>query len=606
MIGRRDACWAALAAAFMAALLFPALVDPGRAVANFGDFYGYHAPLHHLAASRVAAGQLPFWNPYVFSGLPHLADPQAGLFYPPAALARLFPVCWAFTVLSLGHLALAFVGAQVLARRLDVGPASAAALGAAFALSPFTAGRLLQGVPTLLFALAWVPWCWLALRERRAWLLAGTWALQGLSGHPQFAAVNALAMAAWAAGEPRGRGRAFLLAGAGAAALASLQGVPAAELLSRSSRRGLPEAFSAAYSMPPRALATLFTPFAFGDPREGTFSGVPSEWFEEYALNLGGAPLAVAAAGAAAVPAARAAFALAAAGAGLAVGAHAPWWPLWKDGPLAALSRVPARFGLWTFWGLWLAAALGWARFSRSPARTARLVTGLLALVTLAQQGRTGASLLGVEDAAPYLAPNRAVAEGLGGRLERVMTSPDLPNANKAMMYRMMNVNGYAAYYPSRQAAYALAAEGRPAADPSRLYLATPEAPGVRALGVAAVLPGPGGAPFARVAGAAALARIPGGSAAVSSARPESWSVVGVGPGPLTLAVPEYPGWEAWVNGKPAALRLGEGLFLETDVPSGGFRADFRYEPSGWIFLCVAGVVAWTVWARLGREALSS
>lgn len=602
---RRDAAWSAFLILGAAGLLFPALSDPGRAVANFGDLYGYHVPLHHLAASRVVAGELPFWNPYVFSGLPHLADPQAALFYPPAALARLFPVVWAFSVLALAHLSLAAVGAQLLARRLGAGPASAAALGAAFALSPFVAGRLLQGVPTLLFALAWGPWCWLALLERRAWLLAGTWALQGLSGHPQFAALNALAMAAWAAADPRGRGRAFLLAGAGAAALAALQAVPAAELLARSSRRGLPEDFAAAYSMPPRALATLVRPFAFGDPRAGTFAGQPSEWFEEYALNLGPAPLAAAALGAAAVPAARAALALSAAGAALAVGAHAPWWPLWKDGPLASLSRVPARFGLWTLWGLWLAAALGWARLSRGSGR-ARLAAGLFALATLAQQARMGTALLDAEDAAPYLAPNRAVAAGLGGRLERVMTAPELPNANKAMMYRLMNVNGYAAYYPARQASYALAAEGRPAADPSRLYLATPGAPGVRALGVAAVLPGPLGSPFARVEGASAWARLPGGPAEALSPRAESWGVRGVGPGPLTLAVPEFPGWRAWVDGRPAPTRVAQGLFLETDVPPGPFRADFRYEPPGWTLLCLAAALAWAVWARAGREALSA
>ncbi|TBR21486.1 hypothetical protein EPO15_10215 [bacterium] len=600
MTGRRDAAWALAAAAAFAALLGPALLDPGRAVANFGDLYGYHVPLHHLAASRLAAGHLPFWNPYVFSGVPHLADPQTALFYPPATLTRLFPAVWAFTALAFFHLLLAFVGAQLLARRLGAGAASAAALGAAFALSPFTAGRLLQGVPTLLFSLAWVPWCWLALLERRAWLLAGVWALQGLSGHPQFAAMNALAMASWSLAEPRGRGRAFLVGAAGAAALALVQAVPAAELLTRSNRRGLPEAFASAYSMPPRALATLLSPRAFGDPRDGTFAGDPSEWFEEYALSLGLAPLAAAAAGAGSLPAARAGWALAAAGAALAAGSHAPWWALWKDGPLAALSRVPARFGVWTLWGLWLAAALGWARFARSASRTARLGAGVLALAALAEAGRTGASLLGSEDAAAYLAPNRAVAEALGGRLERVLTAPGLPNADKTMMYRLMNVNGYAAYYPARLAEYAFAAEGRPAADPSRLYLATPSAPGVRALGVSAVLPGPGGTPYARVDGAAALARVPGGSASVQSPRPESWRVRGAGPGPLTFAIPECPGWRAWVDGRPAPTRLAEGLFLQVDVPDGPFQADFRYEPPGWTLLCLAAVLAWAAWARAG------
>lgn len=588
-MGRRDLGWAALLGAGLTLLFARALVDPGAALANFGDLYAYHVPLQHLASSRLAAGQLPFWNPYILIGVPHLADPQTMLFYPPAVLLRLFGSAWAFTILSLGHAALAAWGAQLLARRLGAAPSGAAALGAAYALSPFVAGRILQGVPTLLFALAWGPWCWLALLERRPWLLAGTWALQGLSGHPQFAALNALAMGFWAAADPRGRGRAFALAAVGAAALAAVQAVPSAELLSRSSRRGLPEAFASAYRMPWKALRVVFSPRPFGDPRDGTFAGDPSEWFEEYTLHLGAAPLAAAAVGAAAVPAARAALGLAAAGAFFAAG------------PSTALSRVSARFGVWTLWGLWLAAAFGWAVLARGN----RFSGAALAALALAQAFVGGADLVGTEPAGPYLAANRAVASSLGGRLERAMTAPDLPNADKTMLYRIMNVNGYAAYYPVRQALFAYAAEGgRPAADPGRLYFSTPDSAGARSLGVASVIPGPAGAPFARVAGSAALARTPGGPAALSSPRPELWSARGVGPGPLTFAMPEEPGWRAWVDGRPVRAGVAEGLFLSVDVPPSTFKADFRYQPPGWSLLCLGGLLAWGAWARAGRRFL--
>ncbi|TPW18879.1 MAG: hypothetical protein FD126_3244, partial [Elusimicrobia bacterium] len=72
------------------------------------------------------------------------------------------------------------------------------------------------------------------------------------------------------------------------------------------------------------------------------------------------------------------------------------------------------------------------------------------------------------------------------------------------------------------------------------------------------------------------------------------------------LAVPDSPGWRAWVNGRPAPTRVGAGLFLETDVPAGPFRADFRYETPGWTLLCLAAALAWGAWARAGREALSA
>ncbi|MBI3300023.1 MAG: DUF2079 domain-containing protein [Elusimicrobia bacterium] len=604
MIGRKDA-W--LLTALAAALLLwvaPALLRPGNALANFGDLYAYHIPLQHLAAARLESGELPFWNPYIFSGMPHLANPQTALFYPPAALLRLFPLAWAFSLYLVLHLALAGAGAHLLARRLGAGPAGAAALAAAYTLSPFVAGRVLQGVPTLLASLAWVPWCWLALHDRRAWLLAGTWALQGLSGHPQFAAVNAAAMALWAAAEPRGRGRTFAAAAAAAVALALIQAVPAAALLARSSRAGLPEAFTAAYSMPPKALVSLLVPGAFGTPAAGTFAGDPSEWFEEYTLQLGAGPLVLAAVGAAAMPAARLGLGLAAAGAALAAGRHAPWWPLWRRSPLAALSRVPARWGLWTLWGLWLAAAVGWARFSGGRLRLAR---GAAAVVILIQSAFYGAASLRVEAAGPYLAPNRAVAAALGGRLSRALTAPELPNADKTMLYRIMNVNGYEAFYPQSYAAYAARAEGRPAADPSRVYFATPDSAGAKALGVSAILPGPGGAPFGAVPGAEPLARFSGGGApSAASPRPELWRLDGAGKGVLTLAVAADPGWRAWADGAAVPVTAPDGVLMVLDLPRGVAAARLRYEPPCWGWLCAAAVLSWAAWGALGREALTA
>ena len=104
--------------------------------------------------------------------------------------------------------------------------------------------------------------------------------------------------------------------------------------------------------------------------------------------------------------------------------------------------------------------------------------------------------------------------------------------------------------------------------------------------------------------GAASLARTPGGPAALSSPRPESWSARGAGPGPLTFAMPQEPGWRVWVDGRPASAGLAEGLFLSVDVPEGPFKADFRYEPPGWGLLCLGGLLAWAAWARAGSRFL--
>ena len=232
---------------------------------NFGDLYAYHYPLRHLAAARLQAGQLPFWNPYIFAGIPLLANSQAALFYPLSVFFQIFHITHAFTLFAFAHLLLAGVGMHLLLRFNRLSPASSCCLALAFCLSPFMTFRLAQGIPTHLAALSYLPWCWLALQSGRSWLLAGALALQLLSGHPQFVLIHGLAMAAYAVGD-RGRLKTLLVGGAWAAALSLIQAFPMAEFLSLCNRRMVPAAFMGAYSMPPKALASLVWPEYAGDP----------------------------------------------------------------------------------------------------------------------------------------------------------------------------------------------------------------------------------------------------------------------------------------------------------------------------------------------------
>ena len=58
-----------------------------------GDGLGYYLPARAIAAASVQHGELPFWNPYNFAGMPLLAAFQGGVF---------FPANWAFPVLPPG------------------------------------------------------------------------------------------------------------------------------------------------------------------------------------------------------------------------------------------------------------------------------------------------------------------------------------------------------------------------------------------------------------------------------------------------------------------------------------------------------------------------
>lgn len=46
------------------------------------DFREYFFPTQSLAASELANGRIPFWNPYSLGGMPFLADIQVGFWYP--------------------------------------------------------------------------------------------------------------------------------------------------------------------------------------------------------------------------------------------------------------------------------------------------------------------------------------------------------------------------------------------------------------------------------------------------------------------------------------------------------------------------------------------
>ena len=47
-----------------------------------GDAFAYFYPYRAYAAEAVRNGQLPLWNPYLFMGVPFVANPQAAVFYP--------------------------------------------------------------------------------------------------------------------------------------------------------------------------------------------------------------------------------------------------------------------------------------------------------------------------------------------------------------------------------------------------------------------------------------------------------------------------------------------------------------------------------------------
>ena len=217
-----------------------------------GDFVDYYLPNAEYAGARLAAGELPLWNPHQSAGAPFLATLQVGALYPPNWLHAVLPVQTAFVVLAALHLALAVVFTGVFARALGAGGWGGAVAGLAYASSLQVVGSIWS--PPTHYAAAWAPGLFLAVDRliarptlRRTVALAVVVGMALLSGWPYTFAMSALASALYAVAVLTGHAfrtrriplRAGGLLGLGVGAglmLAAPQLLPSAELVQRSCR----------------------------------------------------------------------------------------------------------------------------------------------------------------------------------------------------------------------------------------------------------------------------------------------------------------------------------------------------------------------------------
>lgn len=153
------------------------------------DAIDYYYPLTSLTGSMLRSGDLPAWNPYQMSGMPLMADPQAGWGNITTMLAYAFLSLQDATVVALTvQMALAALGMLLFLRSTGVGFAGAT-LGA---LSYGLGGKYFASQMWFAYVgrMAWLPWLLLGAdmglrcRGRRrilGWTLAGFAASQQLS-----------------------------------------------------------------------------------------------------------------------------------------------------------------------------------------------------------------------------------------------------------------------------------------------------------------------------------------------------------------------------------------------------------------------------------------
>jgi hypothetical protein len=166
------------------------LVFLGRALVDY-DAFVYFYPQRVFLAHSLLAGQVPLWDPYLFLGVPFLANPQTAVLYPPSWLFLIGPVQAVYAAQLVLHAFLAAFFTYLLARRaFGVMPLAALVGGLAYAFGGFAVGQV--GHLNQISAAAWLPAVLLAYdrfatTRRVYWVALGALALamQLLAGHPQ-------------------------------------------------------------------------------------------------------------------------------------------------------------------------------------------------------------------------------------------------------------------------------------------------------------------------------------------------------------------------------------------------------------------------------------
>jgi hypothetical protein len=238
--------------------------------AEFSDLTLAHWPsAEFLRQSLMDYGEIPMWNPHTLGGTPFAADPLSGIYYPPLWLALVIPPPLAFNILFFLHLALAGLGAFLLAREEGATNAGALLAGIAFGGFPKFVAHVAAGHLTLVLAAAWTPWLLLAARRAardgslRAWSLAGVLAGLVFLADPRWVIPSGLAAVGYAIFSSRDKFaesttrarilewlKALLVFGAFAAAVSAVLALPMAQFVSLSTRADLSGAEAATQSLP--------------------------------------------------------------------------------------------------------------------------------------------------------------------------------------------------------------------------------------------------------------------------------------------------------------------------------------------------------------------
>jgi hypothetical protein len=159
------------------------------------DFNELHIPFQYFIQQSLKSGQLPFWNPYTFSGMPFLADIQVGFFYPLNLVLSFLNSHSGLPVKAMEiHIILHFFIAQLsmyfLLRYLKISRTGSVIAALSYSLSAALVARIV--IQTFIYQFSWLPLLFMLfhktvtlLKWKYAVITGLVLGLTMLVGHPQ-------------------------------------------------------------------------------------------------------------------------------------------------------------------------------------------------------------------------------------------------------------------------------------------------------------------------------------------------------------------------------------------------------------------------------------
>ncbi|MCX5782032.1 MAG: hypothetical protein NT145_04935 [Elusimicrobia bacterium] len=433
----------------------PLIFTFNKIIGNYEDIYLHYYPLKHLVSQEIISGKIPLWNPYIFAGQPILANPQSAIFYPLNIIFYILPLHLAFNYSAVIHFFLGGLFFYLLLSNLRYCRSASLMGSIAYTFSSFLVYKLPAGHFIALTGYVWLPLIILFLNKisennnnNIGWIFAlgASIACQFLSGHIFPVYISLFFILVHFAYKKFVYWKNLLFSGIISFLIISIQLIPTVELSQVVETANWPILVKN-YSLPLKNLISIVLPNFFGNIRDHTyiFQESPSYFIEKNCLYFGLLPLFFAGLGFYLSIIRKKYFypVLFLIGIVLALGFNTFIYNLmYSLMPGIGFLRVPARFFYLSLIALIILSSYSWHNYAKKINVKLKIFLIIFTVVNLFVWGE---KFIYSEDIRPFL--KKSDIASYISPLYRIITEPEKYSANKSMMYRNFNLNGFEAVF---------------------------------------------------------------------------------------------------------------------------------------------------------------